>query len=593
MNIAGIQTQFEDGARNVPCSKYWCDICKVACISAVNLQEHIRGYQHRKVEQILRETWGNKVSNVTTPAMNTGPDTRTFDDYLLSWNADEPLIGLNYVIEYQRDGGRDPMYECTLCDFTGYLRIFVSHLGGIKHRMNYMSREYPEMVKWDATKLKQEELCLIVKERAAIIEKLEGRRSIKVIRGQDPPSTIGVLKRVPLPSNDSRMNQGGSLQEGMNSQSYAQHSYQEYGFKEWERSSSQMEQDLIEDTMYTRDQSLTSKMMYSVPRHDEGQYRAEVRPSDMYSDWRRDDKDFYEENIGVMDRYADHRKDNKSQYREIISSGYADVKRDSKEQYVEASIVYDEYFDHRGGPYGDRLYESADWRKVRHKEHENDIRSSDRYSNIRNDQPRYIDDGRGADWKRDDRKQYEEEYSAREQTGKSDHWMQKKGDYSQPPRFPDVIDNKRKKLYNYLQSFQIKSEDDASFVLKVTKAFKDALISYYQKKESDPVMRATLDQRTARSTGIPDGYSRYNPDASASAVRGSESPRGDYDWKQDILATDLRQSLESSSYLSSVAVRDSAMYSSSGRGYSSDDRSGSQHLNWGMNANSANTYFGH
>eukprot|EP00061_Rhincodon_typus_P014321 g41266.t1 len=89
------------------------------------------------------------------------------------------INGLNYVIEYQRDGGRDPMYECTLCDFTGYLRIFVSHLGGIKHRMNYMSREYPEMVKWDATKLKQEELCLIVKERAAIIEKLEGRRSIK------------------------------------------------------------------------------------------------------------------------------------------------------------------------------------------------------------------------------------------------------------------------------------------------------------------------------------------------------------------------------------------------------------------------------
>ncbi|XP_043545943.1 uncharacterized protein LOC122549861 isoform X4 [Chiloscyllium plagiosum] len=539
---------------------------------------------------------GNNTSNPTIPAMNIGPDTRTFDDYLLAWNADEPLVGLNYVIEYQRDGGRDPMYECTLCDFTGYLRIFVSHLGGIKHRMNYMSREYPEMVKWDATKLKQEELSLIVKERAAIIEKLEGRRSIKVIRGQDPPSTISVVKRVPLPSNDVRMNQGGSLQEGMNSQSYAQRSYQEYGSKgwqqEWERNPLQVEQDLMEDIVYAREQSLTNKMMYSVPRHDEGQYRTEVQSSDMYSDWRRDDKDFYEESIGVMDRYADLRKDNKSQYQENVSSGYTDLKRE-REQYVETSTGYDQYSDQRRGPYGDHVHESADWRNVYHKEHESDIRSSDRYSNIRKDyQLSYMDDGRGADWKRDDRKQYEDEYREREQTGKSDHRMQKKGDYSQPPRFPDVIDSKRKKLYNYLQSFQIKSEDDASFVLKVTKAFKDALISYYQKKESDPVMRATLDQRTARSIGTPDDYSRYNPDASASAVRGSESPRGGYDWKQDTLATDVRQSFDSSSYLSSSAARDFAMYPSSGRDYSSDDKSGSQYMNWGTSVNSANTYFG-
>ncbi|GCC25047.1 hypothetical protein chiPu_0003452 [Chiloscyllium punctatum] len=583
MNIAGIKTQFEDGARNVPCSKYWCDICKVACISALNLQEHIRGYQHRKVEQILKETMGNNASNPTIPAMNMGPDTRTFDDYLLAWNADEPLVGLNYVIEYQRDGGRDPMYECTLCDFTGYLRIFVSHLGGIKHRMNYMSREYPEMVKWDATKLKQEELSLIVKERAAIIEKLEGRRSIKVIRGQDPPSTISVVKRVPLPSNDVRMNQGGSLQEGMNSQSYAQRSYQEYGSKgwqqEWERNPSQVEQDLMEDIVYAREQSLTNKMMYSVPRHDEGQYRTEVRSSDMYSDWRRDDKDFYEESIGVMDRYADLRKDNKSQYQENVSSGYTDLKRE-REQYVEASTGYEQYSDQRRGPYGDRLHESADWRNVYHKEHESDIRSSDRYSNIRKDyQLRYMDDGRGADWKRDDRKQYEDEYREREQTGKSDHRMQKKGDYSQPPRFPDVIDSKRKKLYNYLELLPEKKK-------MLNK------ISVYCSILQDPAMRATLDQRTARSTGTPDDYSRYNPDASASAVRGSESPRGGYDWKQDTLATDVRQSFDSSSYLSSSAARDFAMYPSSGRDYSSDDKSGSQYMNWGTSVNLANTYFG-
>ncbi|XP_067860926.1 uncharacterized protein [Heptranchias perlo] len=563
--------------------------------------------------------------------MSSG-DARTLEEYIMSWNADEPLIGLNYVIEYQRDGGREPMYECTLCDFTGYMRIFVLHLGGFKHRMNYMSKEYPEMMKWDGTKLKQAELCDIVKERAAIIEKLEGRRSIQVVKGQDPPSTIGVVKRVPLPSNsgqlsnppqptyprmnssDVRMNQGniGSsmsydrVQERMNSQSYAQHSYQEYGSKgwqqEWERNPSRMEQDLMDGIMNPRgEQSLRGEMIYSAPRDDEGQYGADVRTSNMYSDWRRDDKDPYGESVGTMDRYADLRKDNRTQYGENILSGYTDWNRDNKEQYVDATVSYDRYSDQRindqGGPYGDRIQDSAgyaDWRKVHQEEYENDIGGSDRYSNIRkDDQPQYVDDGRGADWRRDDRKQYEDEYSARQQTGKSDRWMEQKCDYSQPQSFSDVVDLKRKKLYDYLQNFQIKSEDDASFVLKVTKAFKDALISYYQKKETDPAIWASLDQRTARSTGIQDDYSRYNPDVSASAIRDSESPRGGYDWKQDTLATNLRQSLDSTAYLSSTTpARDSALYSSSSRGYASDYKPSIQDVNWGTNTNTNNTYYG-
>ncbi|XP_072365054.1 uncharacterized protein [Scyliorhinus torazame] len=546
MNIAGMRSQFEEIPRNVPCSKYWCDICKVACVSALNLQEHIRGYQHRKVEQILKETLGNKVDTPTASEMNSGCDTRTFDDYLLSWNASEPLIGLNYVIEYQRDGGRDPMYECTLCDFTGYLRIFVSHLGGIKHRMNYM-----------------------------------------VIRGQDPPSTIGVVKRVPLPNtpgqvantpqpllpqynSDIRGNPGGSMQEGMNSQSNARHSYQEYGSKgwqqEWGRNSSKLEQDLMEGIMNTREQPLTSGMMYSAPRNEEGQYRADNRSTDVYSDWRKDGKDQYEESAG--DRFADPRKDNRTQYRENISSGYTDWKRDNKEPFADSTVIYEQYSDQRGGPYGDRVQDSAgyaDWRKVRHEEPENDTRSSDRYS----------------DRRKDDLLQ------------KRDQWTEPKSEYSKPQGFPDAIDLKRKKLYEYLQRFQIKSEDDASFVLKVTKAFKDALISYYQKKETDPATRPTLDQRTARSTGIPDDYSRYNPDVPTSAVRGSESPRGGYDWKQDNLATNVRRSLDSSSYLSSATpARDSALYSASGRGYSADYKSGIPDVNWGMNKSVTNAYFG-
>ncbi|XP_059828489.1 uncharacterized protein LOC132395630 isoform X1 [Hypanus sabinus] len=497
--------------------------------------------------------------------MNT--NARTLDEYIISWNVEEPLIGLNYVIEYQRDGGREPMYECTLCDFTEYLHVFVLHLGGFKHRMNYMTKEYPDMMKWDRTKLKEEELSNIVKERAAIIEKLEGRRCIQVVRGQDPPNILRVVRRVQLPSN----------------------SWQQ----EWERNPSRMEQELIEGIRNQRELSMRKEMMLSTPR-DHGQYEADFRTSDKF-DWRRDDKDFYGENVAT-DRFTD----NRMQYRENTSSGYTDLHRDNKEEYVEPALNYNQYsnqrVDERRGLYGDLKQESlkyADWSKIYQQESGNDFRASDRYSSTRKDEhPQYLEDGRGTDYRRDDRK-YEDEYIAREQIRKPDYWMEQKDDFSQPPNFSDVgdIDLKRKKLYDYLQNFKIRTEDDASFVLKVTNTFKAALISYYQRKETDPSSRATLDQRTTRSIGTPDGYSRYNPDVSASAVRDSESYRGVYDWKQDTLATNMRQSNDSSLYLSSATpYRNSALHSSLSRGYSPDYKSNTQDINWGRNAD--NTYYG-
>ncbi|XP_078279520.1 uncharacterized protein LOC144606894 isoform X2 [Rhinoraja longicauda] len=488
-------------------------------------------------------------------------DTRNLDEYIMNWNIDEPLIGLNYIVEYQRDGGREPMYECMLCDFTGYMHIFVLHLVGFKHRMNYMTKEYPEMMKLDTSKLKHEELCDIIKERAVIIQKLEGKKSIQVVRGHDLPSTVGMVKRVPLPGN----------------------SWQQ----EWEKNPLKMEQNLMEGIRNLREQSMRNEIMFSTPR--DGQYGADVRTSDTYSDLRRDGRDLREENMGATDRFTDKRM----QYRENVLSGYTDWNRDKKEPYVESTVSYDQYSNQRvydrGGLQEDRVQEApgyVDWKNVHQPESENYFRSSDRYSNVRKDeQPLYQGAGRGTDYRKDDRK-YEDEYSAREQTGKL-NCMEQKCDFAQPQNFSDVIDLKRKNLYDYLQSFKIKSEDDASFVLKVTKAFKDALIRYYQRKENDPAIKATFDQRATRSIGALNDYSRYNPDVSTSAVRVSESSRGVYDWKQDSLPPTLRQSHDPTSYQSSTTPgKDSALYSSNKR-YSTDYKSNTRDVNWGPNASNA------
>lgn len=486
-------------------------------------------------------------------------NAQTLDEYIMNWNTDEPLIGLNFVIEYQREEGREPIYECMLCEFTGHPHIFVLHLSSFKHRMNYMTKEYPEIMKLDASKLKHEELCDIIKERAAIIQKLEGKKSIQVVRGHNPPCTISMVERVPFQSN----------------------SWQQ----EWEKNPVKMEQNLMEGIRNLREQSVRNEIMFSTPR-DGGQYGADVRTSDTYSDLRRDGRDVREENMGGTVSFTY----NRTQYRGTASSGCTDWDRDKKEQYVESTVGYDKYSnkricDDRRGPQEDHVQEASgyvDWKNVHQRESENEFRSSDRYSNVRkNEQPQYQGDGRGTNYRKDDRK-YEDEYSAREQTGKVDYCMEQKSDFAQPQIFSDVVDLKRKKLYDYLQSFKIKSEADASFVLKVTKAFKDALIRYYQRKGHDPAIMATFDQRTtgSRSIGAQGGYSRYNPDVSASATRDSESSRGAYDWKRDSLPTNLSQSHDSTLYQSSTTP---ALYSSN-KGYSTDYKS---NLNRGPNASNA------
>lgn len=177
----------------------------------------------------------------------------------------------------------------------------------------------------------------------------------------------------------------------------------------------------------------------------------------------------------------------------------------------------------------------------------------------------YQDDTRSSVWRRDGQNQYENEHSEREQTGKFHHWRVDKDNYSRTESVSDVADIKRKKLYDYLQNFQIKSEDDASFVLKVTKAFKDAIITYYKRKETDPATRLSLDQGIARCFKSPDDYSRYKTEVSAADLRDSESRRGGCDWKQDTPAN-VRPPLDHPSYVSSsTSARDYA--SPSGRAY--------------------------
>ncbi|XP_042188080.1 uncharacterized protein si:ch211-197h24.6 isoform X2 [Callorhinchus milii] len=92
-----------------------------------------------------------------------------------------PLIGLNHVIEYQSEGAPDPLFFCRLCGYRGGFSSFLSHLFGYKHRLKYISKEYPEALQLEGAKLKHSEMNALVKEKAALIEKLDGRGKVKIV----------------------------------------------------------------------------------------------------------------------------------------------------------------------------------------------------------------------------------------------------------------------------------------------------------------------------------------------------------------------------------------------------------------------------
>nr|XP_021384374.1 uncharacterized protein LOC110469695 isoform X2 [Lonchura striata domestica] len=150
---------------------FYCNICKIWCSSALNLQTHFLGAKHRMVEEALKTHGMLKTESCLGKKLKTSvklpdfvktescvgkkvktpgklPDFvplepekfngQTLEDQLNTCKDTEPALGLNYIIEYRTKDNVPFVYECQLCYCkTGLSNMFM-HVCGSKHRLAYL-----------------------------------------------------------------------------------------------------------------------------------------------------------------------------------------------------------------------------------------------------------------------------------------------------------------------------------------------------------------------------------------------------------------------------------------------------------------------
>ncbi|XP_074842092.1 uncharacterized protein LOC142008717 [Carettochelys insculpta] len=173
---------------------FYCNICKISCASALNLQTHFLGFKHKTVEEALKahgivKTVGGVEDQVKAPIklpdyVQTEPEKiqgQTLEEQLNTCKDSEPALGLDYIIEYRSKENPLVFYECQLCHCqTGLSNMFM-HVYGAKHRLAYLKKHHPDIAASDDVKGRGSELNRRLKQVAALIEKKEGRKQIKVV----------------------------------------------------------------------------------------------------------------------------------------------------------------------------------------------------------------------------------------------------------------------------------------------------------------------------------------------------------------------------------------------------------------------------
>nr|XP_008111162.1 PREDICTED: uncharacterized protein LOC103279173 isoform X2 [Anolis carolinensis] len=103
---------------------------------------------------------------------------RSLRDYMKDPNREEPLIGLEYLVEIRFQGKRFPFYECQLCQFTTEMSPMIQHLIGKKHRNYYLLKHHPDKAKKTPDDYKEEK-SVFLRRVAREVEKTEGLKMYK------------------------------------------------------------------------------------------------------------------------------------------------------------------------------------------------------------------------------------------------------------------------------------------------------------------------------------------------------------------------------------------------------------------------------
>ncbi|XP_015261053.1 PREDICTED: uncharacterized protein LOC107105568 [Gekko japonicus] len=174
---------------------YYCELCKVPCMSAMILQTHFAGMRHKKRERALKRKCAPVINeeplSVKRPLSKS---IRCLKDYMKDPNREEPLIGLEYVLEVRFQGRRDPCYECQLCQFNTEIVPMIEHLIGQRHRKVYLMKHFPDKGKRNANDPKEDRVRFL-RRIAREVEKEEGLKMYKVEGYERPGATSSAAKK--------------------------------------------------------------------------------------------------------------------------------------------------------------------------------------------------------------------------------------------------------------------------------------------------------------------------------------------------------------------------------------------------------------
>ncbi|XP_006113122.1 uncharacterized protein LOC102446317 isoform X2 [Pelodiscus sinensis] len=165
---------------------FYCEICKVPCMSSISLQSHFRGAKHKKKERAMNSFRAPAPVVYETPRpvkRKLTKDITCLKDFMKDPKREEPLVGLEHVVEIRFEGRKEPHYECKLCYFNTEMAPMIEHLCGYKHRRAYLSDKFPEKMKKNA----QEDKVSFLRRVAREIEKTEGLKKYKT-EGYTRPS---------------------------------------------------------------------------------------------------------------------------------------------------------------------------------------------------------------------------------------------------------------------------------------------------------------------------------------------------------------------------------------------------------------------
>ncbi|KAJ7313475.1 hypothetical protein JRQ81_004878 [Phrynocephalus forsythii] len=103
---------------------------------------------------------------------------RSLKDLMKDPKREEPLVGLEYILEIRFQGRKMPFYECQLCHFNMELLPMIEHVTGQKHRKRYLTKHYPEKVKRNPNDCKEDKNSFF-KRISREVEKTEGLKMYK------------------------------------------------------------------------------------------------------------------------------------------------------------------------------------------------------------------------------------------------------------------------------------------------------------------------------------------------------------------------------------------------------------------------------